>query len=991
MINFKNTILTIFLTLFIFLNEIFASDPPFLMYLNDPWVNAQLERMSLEEKIAQLMMLTAYPKQNEASKLKMLDQIKTHKPGGILVMQGSPVKTATWINEFQQYSKIPLLIAIDGEWGLAMRIDSTIEYPSAQAVGAVQDTMVVYQMGIDFGLQLKQMGIHMNFAPVADVNTNHNNPIINFRSYGENPVNVAEKSWFVAKGMQDVGVIPVAKHFPGHGDTYNDSHLTLPVLTHSKARMDSIETYPFRYLAEKGISGIMTAHLNVPSIDNADIPSSLSQKIVTGYLKNEIGFKGFVVTDAINMQGVRTKEGNAELRALLAGNDLVEFVPDIQKAVESVKQAVAKGEITLAEIETKCRKILALKRWVNLNAYKPADTKELTKKLNSPYYEVTVRKLIRGSLTVLNNSNNILPVEHLDSFKIASVVIDSGKVNAFQDMLDNYSRIDHYSISKNATERDLTNLLAKLKNYNLVILGIYGINIYPAGKYGTTEIQRKTVTEIIKGNNTVTVFFGNAYALKHFENISQSKGLIMAYQKLQLTQELAAQLIFGAFDANGKLSVSADGNFKVGDGISLTKNKSLSYTIPEEVGISSEILKHKIDSIAIRGLNAGAYPGCQVLFAKDGKVFFHECYGFQTYEDRIPVKKDNLYDWASITKVTGPLPALMKLVDQNKLNINDPFSKYWPDFANSNKKDLTVREILTHQAQLPASISMWNMVLNPDKTLNPSIIKDSPSEEYNVRISQQLFMNQNFIKTMLDTIRNSKLLPQKKYVYSDLGFIIFPEVISKITGQPYEEYLKSTFFHPVGAYSITYNPNNIFPLEQIIPTERDDTFRKEQIRGFVHDENAAMMGGISGNAGLFGTTNDLAKLFQMYLQKGFYGGKRYISEKTINEFIRVQFPENGNRRGLGFDKPYINNNGNTIKNTYPAMSTSKNSFGHSGFTGTFVWADPDYGLVYIFMSNRVYPTRENQKITDLNIRSAMLQAVYDCIPKNSLIVLKNVN
>ena len=983
MINIKNKFLAIILSFIICLNVLHASEPPFLKFLNDPWVNAQLEKMSVDEKIAQLMMLTAYPKQNDASKRQLIEQIRNFKPGGILVMQGTIVGTTEWINEFQENSQTPLLIAIDGEWGPAMRIDSTLVYPSAQAVGAIQETELIYQMGIDFGQQLKLMGIQMNFAPVADVNTNPDNPVINFRSFGESPLNVAEKAWFTALGMQDAGVIPVAKHFPGHGDTQTDSHETLPVLKHSKARLDSIETFPFRYLANKGISGIMTAHLNVPAIDSSGIPSSLSPEVVTNYLKNEIGFSGLVVIDAINMQGVMTKEGNTELRALLAGNDLVIFVPDIQKAITSVKNAIAKGEISLDEIETKCRKILAVKRWANLNTYKPADTNELTKKLNSPYYELTVRRLIRGSFTVLNNMNNILPVGNLGSLKIASVITDDVNVNNFQKMLDNYSEIEHFSISKTASERELTQLLDKLKNYNLVILGICGINNYPgtAGRYGTTEIQRKAVSEIIKANSTITVFFGNAYALKNFENIQQSAGLIMAYQNLQLTQELAAQLIFGAFDANGKLPVSINANFKLGDGLSLKSNNRLSYTIPEEVGINSEILKQKIDSIAIHGIKAGAFPGCQVLFAKDGKVFFHQSYGFHTYENRIPVENNNLYDWASITKVTGPLPALMKLVDENKIRINDPFSKYWPDFANSNKKGITIRSVLAHQAQLLPHIGMWNMGLNRDKTLNPQIFNNTPSEKFNIRVSQNLYMNRDFIKTMYDTIRDSRLRPQVRYEYSDLGFILFPEIISRLTGQNYEDYLKNTFYRPMGAYSITHNPYNFYPLERILPTEIDNDFRKELIHGFVHDENAAMMGGISGNAGLFGTTNDLAKIFQMYLQNGFYGGERYISEETVNEFTRVQFPKNNNRRGLGFDKPYLDNSGNTLKDTYPAIDVSSNSFGHSGFTGTFAWADPDYELVYIFMTNRVYPTRENQKMSNLNIRSAMLQTVYDRILK----------
>lgn len=955
-----------------------AIEPPFVKFKNDCWVTGQLHKMTLEEKIAQLMIITAYPKQNEASKEKISGLIRTYKPGGVIVMQGTPVKTALWINQFQKVSATPLLIAIDGEWGLKMRIDSTMTYPYAQAIGAVQDTTFIYQMGRDFGTQLKQMGINMNFAPVADVNTNPNNPVINFRSFGEDKNNVAKKAWIIAKGMQDVGVIPVAKHFPGHGDTKTDSHKTLPLLTHSKKRMDEIESYPFRYLTKKGICGIMSAHLNVPSLDESGKPSSLSKKIITDYLKTEIGFSGFVVTDAINMQGVRTEAGNTELEALKAGNDLVEFVPDLKKAIESIKAAITNGEISEAEIDEKCRTVLALKRWVHLNEYKPAETKNLTAKLNSPHYEVTSRKLIQGSLTVLKN-DTVLPVHNLGTYKIASINIGGSKISSFQKMMGKYTQIDHYYLSKDATERNWVNLRKKLENYNLIIGGIEGINLYPARKYGSSEIQRRAVSEIIQGNNSVFVFFGNAYALKHFKNIHHAKGLVLAYQNNKLTQEVAAQMVFGAINANGKLPVSIDDRFKLNDGIQVKKNSCLSYTIPEEVEIDSKLLHQKIDSIAILGIEKKAYPGCQVLIAKNGKVIFHKCYGFYTYDSIQQVKKNNIYDWASITKVTGPLPAIMKLVDEKRINLDSPLSNYWPDFKNSNKKNLKIREILAHQAQLASWIPFWQMALTDKGELDKKIFKTQPSNKFNVRVSQKLFMNNSFRQTMYDTIRDSKLLKRKRYLYSGLSFYLYPEIISNLTKQPYENYLKSTFYEPLGAYSITYNAYKHFPLKRIIPTEIDDFFRKEKLRGFVHDEGAAMMGGISGNAGLFGTTNDLAKLFQMYLQKGYFGGHRYISEKTVNEFTRIQYPKNKNRRALGFDKPLISNNKNKLKNAYPAVDSSKNSFGHSGFTGTFAWADPDNKLLFIFMSNRVFPTRENQKLYQFNIRTAMHQMIYDCI------------
>jgi beta-glucosidase-like glycosyl hydrolase/CubicO group peptidase (beta-lactamase class C family) len=954
-----------------------ATEPPYLRFKTDKWVTAQLEAMSLEEKIAQLMTIAVYPNQGVESKNKVLGQLKLYKPGGILVMQGNPTETATWINEFQQISKIPLLIAIDGEWGLSMRTDSVMKFPYAQAIGAVQDSAIIYQMGLDYATQLKMMGIHINFAPVADINTNPNNPVINFRSFGENKFDVAKKAWWVAKGMQDAGVIPVAKHFPGHGDTDTDSHKILPFLTHSKARMDSLETYPFRYLSERGISGIMTAHLNVASIDNSLTPTSLSKKIVTGYLKNEIGYKGFVVTDAINMKGVRTEKGNAEVEALIAGSDMVEFVPDLQKAIQSVKTAVNEGRLSMAEINEKCITVLALKRWVNLNEYKPADTRNLTARLNSPNLEVTNRKLIKGSFTVLRNKG-ILPLQGLDTLKIASIIIGSSEISPFQIMLEKYTEIDHFTLSKNATEKDWLNIQDELKNYNLVISGIQGINIYPAGKYGTTEIQRKAVAEIIQDYNSVSVFFGNAYALKHFETIHLSKGLIVAYQNTALIQELAAQVVFGAFDATGKLPVSIDSRFKINNGIEIKKNNCLAYTIPEELGIKSDLLTRKIDSLAWFGLNNKAYPGCQVLIAKNGNVIFHKTYGYHTYDNKLKVKENDIYDWASVTKVTGPLPAIMKLVDEKKLDVEQPLSKYWPDFKNSNKENIKISEFLTHQSGIPAWIPFWQMAATKKGVLDPKIFKHHPTDGYRVRVSENLYLKDDFSKLIYDTIRNSKL-GEKKYVYSDLSFHIYPEVISKLTGENYEDYVKQTFHRPLGANTVTYNPYLHFTLNRIIPTETDELFRKEKIHGFVHDEGAAMLGGISGNAGLFGSANDLAKIFQMYLQKGYFGGKRYISEETVNQFIKPHFPENGNRRALGFDKPFLSNNNKSNGDAYPAKGVSNNSFGHSGFTGTFVWADPDNGLLYVFMSNRVYPTRENMKLSELNIRSGMLQEIYSCI------------
>lgn len=967
---------SILLMLFIQLNA-FSADPPFLSFRNDPWVNEQLQKMTLDEKIAQLMFITVYPELGESNKTKSAEIIGDLKPGGILVMKGNPSLTAKWINEFQNISSVPLLVSVDGEWGLSMRIDSTVRYPYAQALGAVSDSALIRQMGKDIARQMKIMGIHMNFAPVADINTNPGNPVINFRSFGEDKLNVAQKAWWIARGMQEENVIPVAKHFPGHGDTDTDSHHVLPFVNHSKQRLDTLESFPFRYLSERGICGIMSAHLNVPAIDKSGTPSSLSGKVITDYLRNEIGFKGFVVTDAINMKGVRTEKGNTEAEALIAGNDIVEFVPDLQKAILSVKESIISGRLTEKQIEEKCTKVLALKRWTGLNNYRPADIKELTTQLNNPLFEVTNRQLLKNSFTVLKN-DDILPVQGFDTLRIASLMIGSDKTTVFQEFLSKYTKVDHLFLPKNAPESALKNIKQSLIKYNLVIIGVQGVNIYPGNKYGTTEIQRKAVDELVSEKRSVIAFFGNAYAIQHFTEIHKTGALILAYQNTELTQELAAQLVFGAFGASGKLPVTIDNRFRLNSGIIVAANQTLCWTIPEEVGINSGLLNLKIDSIANLGIEKKAYPGCQVLIAKDGKVILQKSYGWHTYENKIKVQNTDLYDWASVTKVTSALPALMKLADENKIDVNQPLSDYWPALRNCNKEHIKITEFLTHQAGLPAWIPFWMMVADKKGNLKKEFASYQPSDSFQLRVSEKLYIKNDLKQVILDSIRNSKL-GERKYVYSDLSFLIYPEVIKNITGCDFEDFVQANFYRRLGATTVGYNPYRFYSPAQIVPTERDTIFRKQLIHGFVHDESAAMLGGVSGNAGLFGCAGDLAKIFQMYLQKGFYGGKRYFSEETVNNFTKVWFPGTSNRRALGFDKPLKDNKNKSLTDAYPAIDASTNSFGHTGFTGNIVWADPDNGLLYIFLSNRVYPTRENTKISELNIRVAMHQEIYNCI------------
>jgi len=955
--------------------------PPFIKYLNDPWVNSTLQKMTLDEKIGQLFIVQAYSNKPEEYTASVLSDIRKYKVGGVLFMQGHPTTQANMTNRIQEASKIPLLVAMDAEWGLGFRLDSVMKYPVQMALGAIGNDSLIYQMGKEIGEQCRRLGVNINFAPVADINSNPENPVIGYRSFGEDKQNVARKAWSYASGMQNAGTLACAKHFPGHGDTGSDSHFTLPVVSGSEDYLDSVNLVPFRFLAGKGIAAMMTAHLQVPAIEpDKRVPSSLSEKIIQKKLVGELNFAGLIITDAMNMKGVSKlySPGEAAVKALKAGNDMIEITPDLNEAILAVKNAIRNGTLTEEMINKKCRKILSAKKWLGLDHYIPVKTKNLYQDLNRKKYMVTHRKLHLSSLTVLINTNSLLPLKNLDTLKIATLSIGTADETPFQQMLGNYMAMDHFVLPDNSSPEKIATTLNQLKPYNLIIAGIHGMKLGPSDNFGLTQSQFEVIRKLDLSKSVVCLF-GNPYSLSLLPEIQRAKALIIGYQENKMVQELSAQLIFGAVGTNAKLPVNVNSRFRMNDGFPVKKIGRLAYSFPENTGIRSDLLSQKIDSLALLGLKEKAYPGCQVLIAKNGEVIFHKCYGYYTFDSITPVQKDNLYDWASLTKITGPLPAIMKLTSEGKINLDKPFSDYWTDFKGSDKANITWREILAHQGGFVPYLSYCYSMAKKNGKSRASVFKDHPTNKFCVRVSSNLYENKNCIQSIYQEIKESKLLPKRKYVYSGLCFFIFPAVIEQLTGDNYEHYLKANFYAPLGAGTITYNPYKYFPIQDIIPTEDDTYFRKELLQGFVHDEGAAMMGGISGNAGLFGSANDLAKEMQMYLQYGWYGGEQFIDSATVKEFIRRQYPKNENRRGLGFDKPYIDNHKNKLKDAYPAVDASDNSFGHSGFTGTFTWADPDNQLLFIFFSNRVYPTRENSKLFDLNLRPQMYQAIYDCI------------
>ena len=968
-----------------------TTNPPFLSY-NPQWVDSVFRRLSPDERIAQLIMVAAYSNKGQAHVDTISALIRQHKIGGLVFFQGGPVRQARLTNLYQSQSKVPLFVAMDAEWGLGMRLDSAVRFPYQMTLGAIagQDSLI-YRMGAEVARQFKRIGMHINFAPVVDVNNNPNNPVINFRSFGENKYKVTEKSYAYMKGMQDYGIIATAKHFPGHGDTDADSHYALPLITKDRSRLDSLELYPFREMIRRGMGGMMVAHLSIPSLDDTkNLPSTLSKPIITDLLKKDLGFRGLVFTDAMNMKGVTQyfPAGIADAKALVAGNDVLEFTEDVAKAIAQIKEAIRRGDISQSEIDARCKRVLAAKSWAGLSRYQPIPLQNLVEDLNAPQATLINRQLIEASLTLLHNApgqsgTSLLPLQRLDTLRVASLSLGNTQLTPFQQILGNYTSVTHFNLTDKSSEAEIALVKNRLKNFNLVLSGVHGLSIRPARNYGISPGLISLLKEMKKqvqanGGKFVVTLFSNAYTLAKLEGLEQTDGLLLAYQENQLTQELAAQALFGGIGTQGRLPVTVSPQFSLDKGLTTTGLARFRYGIPEEAGVDSRLLTRKIDSLSLLAIRAKAIPGCQVLVAKDGKVIFQKSYGYQTYENKIPVSNQDEYDLASITKISASLPALMRLSDEGKFDLNKTLNDYLPKmFKRSNKRDLTFREILTHQARLKAWIPFWQEALKKNKkTFKKSIFRADSSARFPIKVADKLYLNRKYQKKIYRQIIKSPLNEKPGYVYSDLSFYLYPLIVQKQTGKDFETYLKETFYRPLGAHSLTFNAYRYFPLTQIVPTEVDTTFRKNLIHGRVHDEGAAMLNGLSGHAGLFGNANDLAKLMQMYLQKGYFGGQRFISEATLAEFERCQYCPT-NRRAVGFDRIAVPSAGNA------ALSASLQSFGHSGFTGTFTWVDPVHHLVYVFLSNRVYPTRNNSKLSELNTRTNIHQAIYEVIQKGA--------
>ena len=958
----KKIILSIFL--FLSLNVLAQND-------EDRWVDSVFNSLTIEQQVGQLMNLRAN-KPNKDFDVKVDEFIEKYNIGGVTFFRTDAEKLLLQANEWQSMAKTPLMVAIDGEWGLGMRINDGLSYPYQMTLGAITNDSLIAEMGRQIAEQCQRLGINVNFAPDIDVNNEPNNPVIGFRSFGEDPENVGRKGAAYALALQNNGVIPSMKHFPGHGNTSTDSHHALPIIKNSIEEIEKIELVPFKYLIDNGVKGAMVGHLYFPALEPVvNQSSSLSRNIVTDLLKNKMNYDGIIFTDGLEMKGAYNgiAPDSVCLQALMAGNDVLLLPINVEASMQIIIEAAKNNEDVRNRVEESCKKVLHHKYQIGLNEYKAQKTERLQNDLNQNRYYALKQHLYNEAVTMLENKKEILPLKKDNNRKIA--VVTFGNDNSISVRLkENGIANTAFSISKDASEEEIRRTAKQFKSYDYVVLNIRNTSSYPSKNYGITSAMVNFVNELPNSTKLIFNLFGSPYALDKFSLGRNVSSVLVGYEDNEMVANAIADVLVGKISPKGKLPVSVK-KYKCGKGIEFKD-----FLSPESLPVSlidNQYIR-KIDSLLVDGINQKAYPGCQVLAMKDGKIIYEGNYGKFTYEGEQLVHRDAVYDIASLTKLFASSFALMKLYDEGKLDLNSTLGDYFPFMNQSDKGEIKLIEFLTHQSGMTPWIPIYKTIC-PKNVPDMSVFRECIDEEHTVRVAKNLYLSEDFKYKIYDTIMKSEL-GDKKYRYSDLGFYFIPGIVESVTNQSFESYLQDNFFEPLNLSHICFKPLNKHDVNNIVPTEHDRYFRNQMICGDVHDQTAALFGGVSGHAGLFSNARDLAVMMQLLLNGGSANGIQFISEETIRYFTSAPFADNENRRGIGFDKPELDPE---TKYHTPSKQASMSSFGHTGFTGTFAWADPDNDLIVIFLSNRVYPTSDNNKLSKLNIRTELHDLFYKAV------------
>ncbi len=955
----------------------------------DAWVDSVFKTLSGDQKIAQLMVVRMSAIDQAGRRIIFYDQevdslVRRFDVGGICLFQGGPVTQAGYINYFQSITRVPLLFCIDAENGVGMRMDSVMGLPRQMMLGATPDPGLIYQYGRLVGAQCRRIGIQVDYAPVVDINNNPDNPVINDRSFGENKFKVAQFGVQYMKGLQDEGVMACAKHFPGHGDVSVDSHLDLPVINKSKKQLDSLELYPFRELFKAGVGSVMIAHLYIPAIDNTpNQATSLSQKNVTNLLRKRLHYKGISFTDALEMKGVSKfyPDGEASVQSLIAGNDMLCLPGDVPLSIQKINDAIRQRRLKWKDLDARVKKVLYAKYQYGLANRQPVNMKHLVEDLNAGVADMR-REVAENALTLLRNQDTaIFPLRPIGTGvlggrrkKVAYIGMGLTGDNEFSRRMRADYDAQVYDFDYSLDSVKAAAALELLSNrYDVLVIGVHDYARFPAHDFGISRPVTWLLQQLQQRNNTVTMIFGNPYAIK---NCCDAKVLVACYEDDDITQDVAADLLNGKFTPKGKLPVAVCESLKAGDGIT-GPDRLLSQAPPAELGFDPRRLQ-RIDTICREAIAKEATPGCVVLVARNGKIAYERAFGRLAYNGAEPVYRETLYDMASCTKICATTMAVMKLFDEGRLDLQKTLGDYLPWVRGTDKAPLRIWDVLLHQAGLKAFIPFYAETIDSSKEglPLPGIYAGRPDSLHGIRVAENMYIRNDWEDTLYKRILQSKLGPKDKYVYSDNDFIFMGKIVEAITGMRLDEYVKRTFYDPLGMRSTGFRPRDRFPLARIAPTEQEAGFRRQLLRGDVHDPGSAMFGGVAGHAGLFSDAYDLALLEQMMLDGGSLDGRTYLKGGTIDLF--TAYHSAISRRGLGFDKPEKDNA--TRKEPYPCLSASPETFGHTGFTGTCVWVDPKYGLIFIFLSNRVNPLGgENLKLSNLAIRGRIQETVYQAM------------
>jgi beta-glucosidase-like glycosyl hydrolase/CubicO group peptidase (beta-lactamase class C family) len=916
---------------------------------DDEWVENIIASMTLEEKVGQLIFPYAYGRyySEDDNGYKRLEHLITEiKVGGFIFFNGEVYEQAILINKLQQLSKLPLLISSDYENGVAQRAKSSTYFPTSMALGATRDTALVFKMGEIIGKESRAIGVHQNYAPVVDVNTNPSNPIINVRAFSEDKNLVSSMSNALVKGIQRWNMIATSKHFPGHGNTNIDSHADIAVIPSSIKELNEIELIPFKSNFETGILSVMVGHLAIPAIDEvANLPATLSSNIVTGLLREKMNFNGLIVTDAMNMEAITKHFSTAEaaIKAIEAGNDVLLFPKDEDEAYSALVFAVQSGQIKESRIEQSVRKILLAKRWTGIDKQRFVDIEKITERVGINEHWNVSKQLAQKSITLIRNEQKLIPIQNSPKHKYFHVALLDNNRDATADNFGSLLReripeLSSVSLSIKSRKKDYNEVLSEVKRNDIIFLSTYSRVRSGQGSVGLTKEQENFINDLMRTNKKIVFLaHGNPYVLSGFPKV---KTYLCNYGSSEVLENAFAEALFGEISIQGKLPISIPNtNHKFGDGI-IIKKSAITDNVTSK--IDNDVDKFKeVDKLMRNAIRDSIFPGGVILVAKDGEIILEKAYGHYTYNlSSKEVTPSTIYDLASLTKVIATTTAVMLCIDRGLINLDDKVVKFFPQFGVNGKEKITIRNLLLHNSGFAAFKTFYKDFNKPEQVIDA------------------------IFTSMLEYETGTKT------VYSDFGFITLAKIIEKVSNKSFDKFCNDEIFIPLGMRDTKFNPS-AKEQNKIAPTELDTYWRKRLVHGTVHDENADLLNGVAGHAGLFSNAKDLSLLLQMLLQKGFYQGKQFINKETVELFTKRN--SSSSSRALGWDTK--TDDGTSSAGQFFSM----NSFGHTGFTGTSVWVDPDRNLFVILLTNRVYPTRANTK--HIKFRRILHEAVINSIEK----------